>query len=148
MTVQRVYVQRGTNLHRPPRSDLHQTSGLAHNWALDFMAHSGTPVCAPEKCTVFKLSGHDPKLGVVSGSVFGWSVYLHTPGGIIYFITHLGDRRVSIGQPLGAGDVIGHVGHWPHDEPRSHTHCGVTHPAGENAAKGRILTVAAAEMLP
>ena len=42
------------------------------------------------------------------------------------------------------GDVFGHVGHWPNDPGRSHTHLGVTHPSGEAAAKQHICDVAEA----
>lgn len=133
--------------HRPPRTDLHPTSGLAHNWALDFMAHGGTKVFAPEKSVVWKLSGHDPVLGVIDGDIFGWNIYLLTPAGVLYFGTHFGDRRVTVGQHVHAGQLIAHVGHWPNDPGRSHTHLGVTHPKGETAAKGYIVGVSKAPFL-
>lgn len=132
---------------RPTRAGLHPTLGLANNWAEDFMAPGGTPVYAPEQSIVFRLSGHDPAQGVTDGSVFGWSVYLHTPTGIIYFITHLGDVAVPVGRRLRASWLIGHVGHWPHDPGRSHTHMGITHPLGVTAAKNRIVRVANAVMV-
>lgn len=133
---------------RPPRADLHQTAGLAYNWALDFMAPGGTKVYAPEAAVVWKLSGHDPALGVRDGDIFGWNIYLHTAAGILYFGTHFGDRLVALGQKVKAGQLIAHVGHWPHDPGRSHTHLGVTHPAGVTAAKNYICKVAQAVMLP
>lgn len=129
---------------RPPAADLHPTLGLPGNWALDFMAPGGTPFLAPQDATVTRLSGHDPAQGVVDGSVFGWSVYLTTVGGVVYFATHLGDRRVRVGQHVKRGALVGHVGHWPGDPSRSHTHLGVTHPAGKKAAVARILAVAKA----
>lgn len=134
-------------LTRPLRSDLHPTLGLANNWALDFMAPGGTKVYAPEQSIVLRLSGHDPAEGVIDGSVFGWSVYLHTPTGIIYFITHLGDVAVPVGRRLRASWLIGHVGHWPNDPGRSHSHIGITHPQGVTAAKNRIVKVANAPMV-
>ena len=130
--------------HRPPSSDLHPTLGLAHNWALDFMAVGGTKVFAPEAAVVWKLSGHDPAEGVIDGSVFGWNIYLLTPVGILYFGTHFGDRRVTVGQHVKTGQLIAHVGHWPNDPGRSHTHLGVTDPKGEAAAKAYIVKVARA----
>lgn len=130
--------------HRPSPSDLHPTSGLAHNWALDFMAAGGTKVFAPEDAVVWKLSGHDPRMGVIDGDIFGWNIYLHTAAGILYFGTHFGDRRVTVGQHVHRGQLIAHVGSWPHDPGRSHTHLGVTHPKGEQAAKAYVLKVAAA----
>jgi murein DD-endopeptidase MepM/ murein hydrolase activator NlpD len=118
----------GTPTGRPPDSDLHETSGdqdFAHNMALDFMAPGGTRVLAPADGVIVKLSGHDPALGDVGGGVFGWSFYLETAFGLVY-ATHLGNRHVHVGQHLSAGAIIGHVGHWPGDPPRSHTHLGVT----------------------
>jgi murein DD-endopeptidase MepM/ murein hydrolase activator NlpD len=132
----------------PTASDLHQTAGLANNWALDFMAPGGTPVLAPEDGTVFKLSGHDPSGGVTGGDIFGWNVYLHTLAGMLYFATHLGDRSVTLAEEVKLGDVIGHVGHWPNDPSRSHTHLGITHPAGVQAAKDYVCKVAAAARVP
>jgi len=138
----------GHHLSRPPNSDLHPTAGLANNWALDFMAPGGTPFLCPQDSYVSRFSGHDPVSGVTSGSVFGWSLYLQTSGGVIYFATHLGDRTCHVGQHVKRGDLLGHVGHWPNDPGRSHTHLGVTHPMGKQASVARIEAVAHAVMLP
>src|SRR5262249_752189 len=138
----------GHHLSRPPFSDLHPTSGLPGNWALDFMAPGGTPVLAPQDSILTRWSGHDPAEGEVEPSIFGWSFYLRTPGGVIYFGTHLGDKHAKVGQTLKRGDLIGHVGNWPHDPPRSHTHLGVTHPYGKAPAVARIEAVSLAVMLP
>lgn len=135
-------------LHRPPASDLHPTAGLPGNWALDFMAPGGTPFLAPQDARVTRFSGHDPATGVHDGDIFGWSVYLTTTGGVVYFATHLGDRTCKVGQLVKRGELVGHVGHWPHDPGRSHTHLGITHPAGKKAAVARIEAVAKAPMLP
>jgi len=136
---------------RPLPSDLHETAGLPGNWALDFMAPGGTPVYAPQDgLTVTRLSGHDPAEGVIEGDIFGWNVYLRSDAGVTYFLTHMGDRRLSTGLPLPLGmkvgrrNVIGHVGHWPDDPGRSHTHMGVTHPMGRKPAVARIEAVARA----
>lgn len=131
-------------LRSPPPYGLHPTLGLAHNWAIDYMAKGGTPVVAMERSTVWRLSGHDPREGVIDGSVFGWSVYLLTRDGLIYYVTHLGARVVKVGDRLPRSAVIGRVGSWPGDPGRSHTHCGVTHPAGEAASKRAARNVAEA----
>jgi murein DD-endopeptidase MepM/ murein hydrolase activator NlpD len=101
-------------------------------------------VLAPQDSTVWKLSGHPPGEYVPGSSVFGWSVYLMTAGGVIYFVTHLGERALTVGQKIKAGQVIGTVGHWPNDPSRSHSHIGVTHPAGRVAATARIVAVSQA----
>lgn len=129
---------------RPTAAGLHVTSGLAGNVALDFMTAPGAFVVAPEACTVFRWSGRDPELGVVNGSVFGWSVYLQTRSGVIYFMTHLSTRFGEPGDRLRPGDRVGLVGHWPGDRGRSHLHAGITHPKGIAKARARILEVAAA----
>lgn len=138
----------GLGLRRPPSSDLHPTAGLAGNWALDFMAPGGTPIYASEAGTIWKLSGHDPRYGVIGGDIFGWNVYVHTAAGILYFDTHYGDVRVKLGQKVKAGTLLGHVGHWPHDPGRSHTHRGITHPRGKQYAVALINKVAKAPMVP
>lgn len=113
----------------PLSTGLHETSGLAHNWALDFMAKGGTKILAVEAATVWKLSGHDPKDGVIDGDIFGWNTYLMTKDGLIYFYTHQGSRSVKVGDRVVRGQIIGVVGKWPDDPGRSHTHLGVTFPA-------------------
>lgn len=129
----------------PPPGNVHDTKGLAGNIALDFMAPGGTMVLAPEAGTITALTGRDPATGVHDGDIFGFSIHLVTAGGLEYFATHLGDRTVHKGQPVRPGDVIGHVGHWPNDPGRSHTHLGVTHPHGEAAARQHIIAVSNAQ---
>lgn len=138
----------GHHLSRPPNSDIHETAGLPNNWALDFMAPGGTPFLAPQDVTVVSWTGHDPALGEVAPSIFGWNMYLRTSGGVYYFATHLGDREAKPGTAVKRGELLGHVGHWPHDEARSHTHLGVTHPYGKVPSVARIEAVAQAVMLP
>ena len=60
---------------------LHQTAGIAGNWAIDFMAHGGTPVLAPERCRVTRFSGHDPRLYPTGPGIWAWSVYFETVTG-------------------------------------------------------------------
>lgn len=119
---------------------LHPTGGLPGNWALDFLAPGGTQVLAMQDGVVSRLSGHPPENGVYPGAVFGWTIYLRCADGF-YFTTHYGARYVHVGQHVVAGQVIGRVGHWPHDEGRSHTHAGFTADAGKKASVVRIQAV-------
>jgi len=123
---------------------MHPTAGLAHNWALDFMAPGGTNLLAPEAGTIWRLSGHDPAQGVIGGDIYGWNIYLMTRDGLIYFSTHSDRRYVQVGDKVAKGTIIGRVGSWPGDPGRSHTHLGVTHPMGDRASKRAILNVAEA----
>lgn len=123
---------------------LHETGGIPGNWALDFMAPGGTLVLAPQDGIVSRWSGHSPETGEHPGAVFGWSLYLKCGDGV-YFCTHLGVRYAPVGRRVRAGDILGRVGHWPHDEGRSHTHLGFTSAKGGAAAsKARIKAVASA----
>ncbi len=143
---------------RPPASDLHVTGGITGNEALDFMAHGGTTILAPQDCLVIRLSGHDPKTGTwkvvggvsrpdPTGDIFGWSTYLHVPDGF-YYLTHQASRLVKEGQWVKKGSPIGVVGHWPHDEGRSHTHMGFTHIKGNAQSIARIMKVSAGPSRP
>jgi len=128
---------------------LHPTTGLPGNWALDFMAPGGTPFLAPQDCKVTRWSGNDPARGEVAPSIFGWSMYLRTSGGVVYFATHLGERSAAVGRKVKRGDLLGYVGNWPHNPGRSHTHLGVTWPVPlKRPAVRRIENVARATMLP
>ena len=120
--------------------DLHQTDGLLGNWAIDFCAPGGTKVVAVERATIKKLSGHDPAEGADNTiGIFGWSIHYETADGYRYFSTHYGARaNLSVGQIVDVGQVVGTVGHWPGNPPRSHTHLGVTSPLGTADAKKRI----------
>lgn len=106
---------------------LHQTGGIAGNWALDFLADPLTPVLAVEDGEVSRTSGYAPSSGLhgPNRDVFGWSVYLRCKGGF-WYSTHYGKLVVGAGSKLKVGDVIGYVGDWPGDRPRSHTHLGYT----------------------
>jgi murein DD-endopeptidase MepM/ murein hydrolase activator NlpD len=136
---------KGSKTTRPPASDLHWTSGLPDNAALDFMAPGGTLVLAPEAGVVRRFSGHDPATGIHgAGDVYGWSLYLHCAMGD-YFVTHLGARYATLGAHVAEGQVLGAVGHWPHDEGRSHTHMGFTANAGRGESIKRIQAVRVAQ---
>ena len=130
--------------------NLHRTSGIPGSWALDFMAHGGTPVLASYDGVITKLSGHDPKTGTHGkvGDVFGWSVYLKDSAGRVGYLTHMGSRTCKVGDKVKVGQKIGTVGKWPHDPGRSHTHFGITSPAGEKDAKDRITSISKATRIP
>jgi len=124
---------------------LHPTAGLPHNWALDFICHAGLGICAPEAGTVTRFSGHDPSDDTADkNGVYGWSTYLTTPAGYVYFITHQGRRYPSlrVGQHVKAGDLLGFVGDQRYRS--DHAHIGVTSPKGEADAKARITAVSRA----
>lgn len=136
----------------PRPSFLHDTGGIPGNVALDFMAPGGSNVLAPETCRVLRLSGHDPSTGTWAngrpdpgGDVFGWSCYLETSTGYVYFVTHLGTRQLKVGERIPVGTLIGTVGHWPRDPGRSHAHIGVTSGRGRAKSVARIQRVAAAK---
>ncbi len=123
---------------------LHPTSGLHSNWAYDYLAKGGTQVLAVEKGRIWRCSGHDPATGVHGGDIYGWSTYLMTPDGLVYFYTHQSYRYVKVGDQVRKGQIIGQVGRWPGDPGRSHTHLGVTHPMGMAASKQAAANVARA----
>lgn len=125
---------------------LHETGGIGGNWAYDFLAGPATPVLAVEKGVVSRTAGHDPATGLhgANRDVFGWSVYLKCSYGFYYY-THFGRLLVAAGTQVRVGQVIGFVGDWPGDRPRSHTHLGYTnftHVKSLSVAK--IKTVASA----
>lgn len=132
----------------PIPSSLHPTSGLTGNWALDWIVPPGTQVRSPESGKIQRLSGRDPNDDVSdSAGVFGWTVYVRTPQGYVYFITHLGWRAsLVVDQPVIAGQVLGRVG--DQEYRPDHVHVGVTSPLGPEDAKRRILEVANAPRIP
>ncbi len=139
---------RGLSINGGVPGGLHPTAGLELNWALDFMAPGGTRFLAPEACKITRLSGHNPAEGEVAPSIFGWNIYMRgVTSGVLYFVTHLGNRDVKVGQHVRAGDILGHVGHWPHDTGRSHSHIGVTSPKGAAASKAHICKIAKAQKI-
>jgi hypothetical protein len=123
----------------------HETDGLYGNWAIDFCAPGGTKVLAVERATIRKLSGRSPSQGWYGPGVFGYSIHYETPEGYRYFSTHYGSRsKLTVGQVVEVGQVLGTVGHWPGDPSRSHTHLGVTSPFGEADARKHITAVSEA----
>jgi hypothetical protein len=125
---------------------LHQTSGIPGNWGIDFMAPGGSPVLAVENAVITRLSGNPPSSGAAQSlGIFGWSIYYATSGGYSYFSTHYGTRSCRVGQEVDCGEVIGEVGHWPHDPGRSHTHLGCSSSMGPTAAKKRIIEISQAK---
>jgi len=124
---------------------IHTTAGITHNEARDFICHAGLGICAPEAGTVTRFSGHDPADDEADAKgVYGWSTYITTAAGYLYFITHQGRRLGSlrVGQKVQAGDLLGFVGD---QRFRSdHAHVGVTSPKGEADAKARITAVSKA----
>lgn len=124
---------------------LHPTAGLAHSWALDFVCKAGLGIVSPEAATVTRFSGHDPTDDSADQQgVYGWSTYLTTPAGYVYFITHQGKRypTLRVGQHVRPGDLIGFVGDQRYRP--DHAHIGVTSPKGEADAKARITAVSKA----
>lgn len=137
--VQGVYVGQG----------LHQTTGIYGNWAIDFMAHGGTPVLAPERATIARFSGHDPSYYPnQSAGIWGWSIYFITTSGYSFFLTHLSQRTCKVGQVVDVGQQIGVVGHWPGNEGRSHSHLGCSSVRGVTDAKRHITAISQAPKLP
>lgn len=107
---------------------IHLTAGFPPGedyWALDFLAPGGTSVLAFYAGTITRTSGRSPADGVRNGDRFGWSIYIQRDDGTESFTTHYGEKLVRAGQRVSVAQPIGVVGHWPHDEGRSHTHIGV-----------------------
>jgi murein DD-endopeptidase MepM/ murein hydrolase activator NlpD len=124
---------------------LHATAGLPGNWAIDFCETPGDPVLCCEGGVVQKLSGHDPADDTWDAmGVFGWSTYIRTDHGYVYFYTHQGRRRagIMVGQRIRTGEVLGYVGD-QHYRP-DHSHIGVTSPFGQSDARRRITAVSKA----
>jgi murein DD-endopeptidase MepM/ murein hydrolase activator NlpD len=124
---------------------LHPTAGVPRNWAIDFVCHAGLGICAPEAATVTRFSGHDPSDDTADRTgVYGWTTYLTTPAGYVYFITHQGRRypTLRVGDHVRAGDLIGFVGDQRYRP--DHAHVGVTSPKSEADAKARITAVSKA----
>jgi len=124
---------------------LHPTDGLAHNWALDFICKAGLGIVAPEAGLVTRFSGHDPSDDQADAAgVYGWTTYIETAAGYLYFITHQGRRypTLRVGMRVQAGDLIGYVGDQRYRP--DHAHVGVTSPKSETDAKARITAVSKA----
>jgi murein DD-endopeptidase MepM/ murein hydrolase activator NlpD len=123
---------------------IHYTAGLSGNVAIDFCAPARTPILCVEGGVIQKLSGHDPGDDTWDAmGVYGWSVYVRTKDGLVYYYTHFGTRApLIVGQRVRTGEALGRVGDQKFRP--DHTHIGVTHPLGYAAATKRIKAVAAA----
>lgn len=124
---------------------LHETGGLPGNWALDFLCASGSAVVAPERATVTRFSGSDPSDDRADSiGVFGWTTYLTTPAGYMWFLTHQGARlpTLTLGQRVEAGDLLGYVGDQRYRP--DHLHAGVSSPKGPADARKHVLAVSRA----
>jgi murein DD-endopeptidase MepM/ murein hydrolase activator NlpD len=124
---------------------LHETGGLPGNWAIDFICKAGLGVVAPEAGLITRFSGNDPSDDSADArGVYGWTTYLRTPAGYVYFITHQGRRypTLRVGMHVQAGDLLGYVGD-QRFRP-DHAHVGVTSPKGSADAKKHITAVSKA----
>src|SRR5207342_1995333 len=111
------------------------------NWAIDFCDVPLDPVLCVEGGVIQKLSGHDPHEDTWdTQGVFGWSVYVRTEHGYVYYYTHFGKRNVlSEGDRVGTGEILGWVGDQKFRP--DHTHIDVTSPLGVADACKRITLV-------
>jgi len=124
---------------------LHETAGLAGNWAIDICSPPNTTIVAVEAGTITKLSGKAPSQDTADLSgAYGWSVHFRTSVGYRYFVTHLGWRlpSLAVGMHVDPGDTLGRVGDQLYRP--DHQHYGVTSPYGEADAKKRITAVSRA----
>lgn len=123
---------------------IHYTSGLPGNVAMDFCDVPNDPILCVEGGVIQKLSGHDPRDDVWdTQGVYGWSTYVRTADGYVYFYTHFGRRAaLMVGQRVHTGEIIGWVGD-QRFRP-DHTHIGVTSPLGISDATKRIAAVSQA----
>lgn len=122
---------------------IHYTAGLVGNVAIDFCDRPNDPVLCVEGGVIQKLSGHPPSEDTWdTQGVFGWSIYVRTDHGYVYYYTHLGKRQpLTLGQRVHTGEVLGWIGDQRYRP--DHTHIGVTSPLGISDATKRILAVAA-----
>jgi hypothetical protein len=124
---------------------LHETAGLAGNWAIDFCCPANTTIVAVETAVITKLSGKAPSQDTADLSgTYGWSIHYRTPAGYRYFWTHFGSRlpTLKVGMNVQAGDTLGKVGDQLYRP--DHIHGGVTSPVSTADAKKRITAVSKA----
>lgn len=124
---------------------LHETGGLPGNWALDFLCPAGSGIVAPERATVTRFSGHSPADDTADSiGVFGWTTYLQTPRGYVWFLTHQGRRlpTLRVGMRVQAGDLLGYVGDQRYRP--DHLHAGCSSPLGPADAKKHVIAVSRA----
>lgn len=95
------------------------------NWqsdnAVDIMAPAGSTFVAPVSGRVTNISGRDPRQGTYgkTGTLFGRSVTIQAPDGREWFVTHLDNPTVRVGQFVTAGTPVSRIGDWG---DRSHAH--------------------------
>jgi murein DD-endopeptidase MepM/ murein hydrolase activator NlpD len=106
---------------------LHPTEGLAGYPARDYFAKPGSEVVSPVTGRIVKESGHDPAQGPIEGphGPLGWSVYIQGKDGHTYYLTHMGVRRVKVGETVRAGANLGTVANYDKYGTPSHIHMGV-----------------------
>ena len=106
---------------KPASAKTHDTGGLG--WpAYDYMAKAGTACVAPESGKIYKLSGKDPRLGGPPGGPLGYSIYLRSVTGINYYMTHLDNVKVRVGQSVEQGEKIAVVANGPASWSSPHVH--------------------------
>lgn len=134
-----IYVAPGTLVQPIPKEfsrghgPVHDTLGLTTLAeggpfpAIDFFAHPGSPVVAPEGGKISRFSGHDPAQGPIGapGGPLGWSIYLQGDSGTTYYITHLDTRTVKVGDTVTIAQQIATVADYDKWGRQSHTHVGV-----------------------
>ena len=105
----------------------HETAGLPGYPAVDVFAKPGTCVRAPAAGRIRRQSGRDPRFGGSPGGAYGWSLYLQTPDGRDYFLTHFGSIYVAVGDRVDKGSIIGTVcdSAVSHKPGTSHIHMGL-----------------------
>jgi murein DD-endopeptidase MepM/ murein hydrolase activator NlpD len=107
-----------------PHSATHQTSGLPGYPAYDYMAPAGTVTVSPVTGRITRLSGRDPSQGGSPGGPLGYSIYVQG-GGHSYYLTHLDDVAVKLGQRVRQGQRIARVASGPASWSSPHVHMGV-----------------------
>lgn len=111
-------------------STQHETAGLPGFPAHDWFAPARTAVVSPAAGVVSKLSGHSVAEGLIDGphGPYGLSVYVQSADGSIWYLTHLAQRLVALGERVQRGELLGTVALWPHNVTPPHVHLGVHSP--------------------
>ncbi len=90
-------------------------NGRAYHAAKDWFAPGGSPVRAPVRGRVVEAR---PSRGN-TGQVFGGTVKVEEPGGRVWVLRHV-TPRVSVGQSVGAGQLVATVVAWRSGPPHVH----------------------------
>lgn len=83
----------------------HETAGLSGYPAKDYFAPAGSPCVSPVTGKVTKLSGSAPGAHCTPGGACGYSVYI-SGGGKSYFLTHIENVSVNVGDSVKQGEKI------------------------------------------